>query len=233
VRQRLLQRLAREDATAPEIARLADALAAAARARECCDAERIADLERALALAWVQRLPWHDVDGDREVYRRSVDTIANGGTCHDRAVLLVATLRRLGDATAKVTWVTQRDAPENHVLVQWQTSRGWCYAGRCHAGWCWAETTIDGAHACEDPYAADRRVDGISGVAHGDLMLPKAAGQDVVTAQKIVAPSTSAPWVPRVAQPSSTPVQGPELVRTAPLAKPQERKPSRWMGAVR
>lgn len=235
MRQATLQRLAREDVSAPEVAAAADAITAAAHAVACCDARQMMRARVALALALVQSLPWFDDAGTAEVYQRARTTLARGGTCHDKSELLVALLLRLGIATAKVVWVDQDDAPQNHVAVQLVVDGQWCYAGQCHSGWCYAETTVAGARVCEDPYDAERRLDGartLRGDARvGKVRLPPANGQSVVSARpgKAPTPATSAPLVPggtSEVQTAAMPLAQPARpVTTKPLSHSKPRPP--------
>jgi hypothetical protein len=131
-----------------------------------------------MALAFVQHLPWRN-EGTKEVYQSAVRSLKTGGNCHDLSVVLVALLYAMGQTDARITWVKQDGAPLEHVTVQVRTPKGWCYT----------ETTIPGAQLCEDPYAAERRLDGDRSI-RGDtsaplpagLRLPSPIGQDVVVA---------------------------------------------------
>jgi hypothetical protein len=200
-RQAMLQRLAVDGARDPAIRRVASTIAALADCAVCCAPDKVLASRAAMALAFVHTLKWNPTPG--EIYQSAGRTLRVGGTCHDFSVVYVALLLALGVPRAIVTWLNQRDAPLNHVLAQLDLGDGWC----------WAETTVPGALVCEDPYDAERRLDGGRHLAGHALPYtvhaPRAIGQTVADAidaaaplGKPVASSTSAADRPRIAHPA-------------------------------
>lgn len=186
-----------------------------------------------LALAAVQALPWRDESPSVERYQAVSRTLRLGGNCHDRSPVLVALLRVLG-VPAHDTWMNQPKSERNHVMVSAVIDGADCSAGVCRRGWCWAETTIKGARLCEDPYDAERRLDGANGlgtVPEG-VAAPPARGQRVVTAverpmkrpstmvhrpRRVLVAATPAP-VSTLPMPVAQPT--PQPTRTATIGKP-------------
>ena len=213
--------------------RVAASIAARADAQTHGDRTQTLRRRAEIALHFVQHLPWRDEEG--EVYQQARDTLRRGGNCHDLSVVYCALLLDLGFPGAKITWVTQQGAPLNHVLVEFPIGGRWCYAGKCHSGWCYAETTIPGAQVCEDPYDAARARDGshpLGRAAHEiprSVRLPPASGQDEITVSVNepvrVLPMPMRPGGTRpVVQTAPMPVQAvtPPPVRVAaPMRHPQ------------
>jgi transglutaminase-like putative cysteine protease len=89
-------------------------------------------------------------DPPGEWYQGPAWTLHYAGNCNDSSVLF-ACLARIVGLEAEIWWIDQREykAPRDHVTV-----RVTMPSGRV----CWAETTLDGAAFCENPYRAAARL---------------------------------------------------------------------------
>jgi hypothetical protein len=171
----------------------------------------------AAALAFVQGLRWRDDAPHVERYQSVARTLREGGNCHDRSPVLVALLLALGVPNARNAWLTQHDAPRNHVIAQVELDGAVCEAGVCRKGWCWAETTVDGARVCEDPYDALRRVE--AGDANGAF--GPSVPSDVVAPAPTGAPVYETTTRRQLPAPSGAPVVAPMLALGGPRRRVQ------------
>jgi transglutaminase-like putative cysteine protease len=100
-------------------------------------------------LARVQVLPyWHDPPGPVDLVCKTARCVLEqGGDCEDRSTLLAALYAEAG-LSARLAWLTQPGAMEDHVSTQ----------VRVDGVWLWADSTVEGAELGEHPRDAYRRL---------------------------------------------------------------------------
>lgn len=128
-------KLAREDLYSGALMRLRDGI------------ERLSLAARAEALlVRVQRLGYR-ADPSGEWLQRGTETAARGGDCEDLGALFVALCGAAG-IVARLVWLSQANAPQDHVTAQVLLD------GR----WVWADASILGARLGESSYQAAARI---------------------------------------------------------------------------
>ena len=101
----------------------------------------------------MQRLPYYpDPPGESDWISDPCHALVVGGDCEDLSVLLVALWAACG-LTARVVWIAQPEAGQDHVSAEVLLPRA--------AGWLPGEGTVRGARLGEDPYVAAKRLQAV------------------------------------------------------------------------
>lgn len=109
--------------------------------------ERLPLASRAeVLLSRVQQLGYRP-DPQGEWLQTGRETASRGGDCEDLSALFVALCGAAG-VVARMVWISQRHAPQDHVAAQVLLD------GR----WRWADASIRGARLGESPYEAAARL---------------------------------------------------------------------------
>lgn len=175
-RVKLLEILVRQGATDPKVIDLAQSIQASRPAGEPREVLQF-------LLDWQHDRAAYVLDAlDQEVFQPAWYTVVRGkGDCEDKAVLFSSMARALG-YDARVVWLDQVGAQNNHVAAEACMTRDGgqtitykpaalpapprAYAVRVHrpevpcpqSAWEWVETTIRGSVIGEHPYDALKRL---------------------------------------------------------------------------